>query len=199
MRRFRTLVSVGITTVALAACSSTGIPADTSASASASVTQPAPSVWSAPDSASDSVLGAGGSTTGTARTATTGPLPGLSRSCSAAVRAQLAVNELFSQALKGDGAPAESSTAATTSADATVTDSRPANITTTRVDAVFGGLSPAMPRALDKPIATLRTAADDMVGKTITEIPAILNGAQVTAAMSTLGDYVTDCRPTTSE
>ncbi len=104
---------VGALIAALAACSSAGIPAATTPPMSASVTQTAPSVWSAPDTVSTSAPGAP-STTGTDGAFGTSTLPGLTEGCSAAIRAQLVINSLFSEALGGEAGTAAPPTAATT-------------------------------------------------------------------------------------
>lgn len=178
--------------MALAACSSSGIPAATTASVSVSVTQTAPSVWSAPDTVSTSAPGAdGAASTGTPDSST---LPGLTEGCSAAIRAQLAVNDLFTEALQGQSA-GTSATPTASSATSTAT----AGITAARVAEVFGELSPTIPAPLSPSLAALHQAATSIVGAAVTDIPAVLEGPEVTKAMTAFGDYIASCEPPPSD
>lgn len=183
----------GCLAAALAACSSGGVPAATTSTISASVTQTAPSVWSAPDTASNPL--AASSAAGTDGTSGASTLPGLTKPCSSAIRAQLAVNTLFTEALQGTGGAV--SPATTTASSATTT--APAGITAPRVAAVFDSLEPSIPAALATPLAALRDAAESIVGKPVTDIPAALASAAVTDAMHDFGDYIAACEPAATD
>lgn len=188
----RTAAVLGCLAIALAACSSTGIPAATTSPVSASVTQPAPSVWSAPNTASTATPGSP-STAESNGISGSSTLPGLTEGCSAAIRAQLAVNNLFSEALEGPtGAATSGATAPRTTAGSPAPTS---GITAKRVASIFDGLAPTMPRRLSGPLAELRDAAESIIGKPITDIPAVLNGADATAAMDAFRQYIAACEP----
>lgn len=193
------LILIGLTTAAVAACSSTGIPGAQSSSARASVTQTAPSVWSAPET-STAQPGVAGSTADAAGSASsTSELPGLSTACSAAVRTQLAMNDLFSAALNvGDGTRASNSPAVTPTAAAVATEDHLANITQESVTEVFDSLTPSIPATLAKPLATLRDAADSIVGKTVAQVPTVLNSAKNLEAARAFSDYIASCEPATT-
>jgi hypothetical protein len=176
--------------LALAACSSTGIPAATTSSMRVSVTQTAPSVWSAPDTVSTSMSGAHSTAASGVPELVT--LPGLTEDCSAAIRAQLAVNNLFTEALQ---VPGGSTVTTTATAPTTAAPAGAAGITAARVAHVFGELSPTIPTPLAPALGALRDAAESVVGKAVTEIPAVLGSAGVTDAMKAFGDYIEACEP----
>lgn len=180
--------ALGALTFALAGCSSAGIPAATTSEISASVTQTAPSVWSAPNTES---TGAPGSPSTADRSAGSSTLPGLTEACSAAIRAQLAVNNLFTEALQGPSDGAAPTTTSTTSGTAAVTS----GITADRIATVFDGLAPSMPRRLAAALTVLRNAAESIIGKPVTDIPAVLNGTAVTDAMDAFRHYIAACEP----
>jgi hypothetical protein len=178
----------GALVAALAACSSAGIPAATTSSMSASVTQTAPSVWSAPDTVSTSAPGAS-STAGTDGSSGTSTLPGLTEACSVAIRAQLVINDLFSDALQGG------TTSTGTAAPATVSTAAASGISAAKVADVFGEITPSIPAPLSSALATLHDAANSIVGKPVTDIPAVLNSTDVTDAMNAFGSYIAACEP----
>lgn len=190
---------VGMLIAALAACSSAGIPAATTSSISASVTQTAPSVWSAPDTVSTSAPGAP-SISGTDGASGTPTLPGLTEGCSAAIRAQLVINDVFSEALGGEAGTTAAGPSATTapSAASSAATASP-GISAGRVAEVFDGLTSSIPAALSSPLAVLRQAAESIVGKPVTAIPAVLNSTAVTDAMDAFGRYIADCEPKATE
>lgn len=194
MRWHSAAAVLGGLALALAGCSSTGIPAATTSSISASITQTAPSVWSAPNTVS---TGAPGSSSTADAHATSGSstLPGLTEACSAAVRAQLAVNNLFTEALQGPAG----GTAPTAASATTDTSAATSGITAERVASVFDGLAPTIPRRLAAALTTLRQAAESIVGKPATAIPAVLNGTDVTEAMDAFRHYVAACEPKPSD
>jgi hypothetical protein len=180
---------LGSLAVALAGCSSTGIPAATTSLISPSVTQSAPSVWSAPNTASTAAPGSPSTQTDGASGSTT--LPGLTEACSSAIRAQLAVNNLFTEAIQGptDGAT-PTATGATAKAPVVT-----AGISADRVASVFDGLAPSLPGRLANALAALRKGAESIVGKPVTDIPAVLNGTEVTDAMDAFRHYIAACEP----
>jgi hypothetical protein len=194
MRSRSAAALLGGLALALAGCSSSGIPAATTSSISASVTQTAPSVWSAPNTVS---TGAPGSPSNTDANEASGSstLPGLTEDCSAAIRAQLAVNNLFTEALHGPTGGTTPTAAGATPA----TSAAPSGITAERVAGVFDGLAPTIPRKLAAALTALRHAADSVVGKPVTDIPAVLNGTDVTEAMDAFRHYVAACEPKPSD
>lgn len=185
---------LGGLTLALAGCSSTGIPAATTSSISASITQTAPSVWSAPNTVSTAAPGSP-STADADGASGSSTLPGLTEACSAAVRAQLAVNDLFTEALQGSAG----STAPTAASATTSTPAAASGLTAERIASVFDGLATKIPRRLATALTTLRKAAESIVGKPVTDIPAVLNGTKVTEAMDAFRDYVAACEPKPSD
>jgi hypothetical protein len=121
-------------------------------------------------------------------------LPGLTESCSAAIRAQLAVNNLFTEALQG-----QSGGTTATSAASSATSTATAGVTAARVAEVVDELRPTIPAPLSPSLAALREAAASIVGAAVTDIPAVLEGPEVTKAMTTFGDYIASCEPAPSD
>lgn len=160
-------------------------------SSRASVTQTAPSVWSPPDTGS----AAPSSTADGDLSAAESTLPGLSADCTAAIRAQLAVNDLFGNALKR---PVTLSADQDAAARATATDAPPA-LTKTAIAATFDPIEATIPSALRSSFATLRTAADALTTKAAQDVPDVLEAPDAAGAMSTIADYITACQPATTD
>ncbi|OJV23140.1 MAG: hypothetical protein BGO26_09325 [Actinobacteria bacterium 69-20] len=171
------------------ACSGT-VAAGNTSDPSASVTQTAPSVWSAPDTTPAPTVGAtGGTSAGTAGGADS-TLPGLSAACSAAIRAQAAVTDLFAAALKGSTASVSGSTSApiSTSTSGSVSGTAAASGTkptaTGRTAAPTAGSS-AAPQSAASPTPTASPAPSTGTGK-----PSGITQADVTATFDEIAKHL---------
>jgi len=102
---------------------------------------------------------------------------GLSRACTAALKAQVAIATLFSGALE-------------TSKSATLTDAR--------VSGVFDTLGSHVPNELSGEVSTLRDAAQRSVGKSAVDVAEILQDEHVADARAALATYVRNCSPPTT-
>lgn len=193
----------------MAGCSATATVAD-SAGPSASVTQSAPSVWSAQATTLAGASAGGGTATPTGAAVTGSTLPGLTAACSAAIRAQTTVNDLFGAALKAS-APVASSPAApsspppartqvtTPAATKTATEAVTNALTKADVALAFDQVSGAVPHVLASSFAALRAAADKIPETAAQGIPDVLAAAPVADAMKRITEYITDCQPPTTQ
>ncbi len=164
----------------VSACSGT-VAAGNTSTPSASITQTAPSVWSAPDTTPASTAGAAGGTSAGAAGSTDSTLPGLSAACSAAIRAQSAVTDLFAAALKGSAAPVSGTAAAPTAAPSTK------STVTGRTTAPTGGSSAAPPAASPVPTAASPASTAPSAGA---EKPSGITQADVTKTFDEIAKHL---------
>lgn len=142
----------------------------------------------------------GSSTGGVGAPAST--FPGLSEACTAAIRAQAAVNELFAKALKESTTapvPAQpATTAGTASGTAPVTKPTTGPVTKDDVAHTFDEVAAIVPPALATPFQALHEAANKITETAKQNIPDVLAATPVTGALKTITDYITNCQPPTS-
>lgn len=188
MRRKLTGAATALVTaalVSLAGCSgATPLAGGSSASVDASSATANSAAGPAPGSASGSAgaaSGSAGAASGSAASVSppgspsgAAALPGLSTGCTAAVKAQAGVADIFGRAVDGT------------------------KLTAKAVSAVFDTISAGLPPALTGDLATLRDAARRSVGKSDVAVAEILQEKEVGAARATLSEYVQECSPPTS-
>lgn len=192
--RGATFAALATTVLLAAAGCSGGAAAPSTGSSSASVTQEAPSVWSSPESGAQAAGSAAPSADSAASVAPA--LPGLSEDCTAAIRAQMAVNGLFGAAL---GSTAKAAAPLNAAAAVTSEPSAPPALTGSQVAETFGAIDATIPGPLRTAFGTLKKAADSMTSKTARDVPDILDQPQVVTAMTAIGDYITACQPATTD
>lgn len=190
-------VAVAAALTFVAGCGGGGIDANEAATAEATVTQTAPSVWSPATSQTGPQPMAAAADADTTAAETGETLAGLSEECSNAVRAQTAVSTLFSDAIAQAPRPhTEEDEDVDAAALAISTAAAGEPITPETVAAVFTPLAAMqLPADIRDAFTVMRTAADDAVGKSAVEIAHILSADPAAAAMMTVTDYVQACRP----
>lgn len=179
-------------TVTLAACGS-GEDALIPHDPVVEVTQTAPDIWAAPtDEAGESDTHDDVATLAAASSDLSGEhLPGLSAECSSTIKAQLAINTLFSDAIaampeigEGDGAAEEES-------DEPV----PGSLTRIQIRALFSQLDTPQLAPLRTELATIEEAALEVVGQDAIAVAHMLSESDVRTAFATISKTIADCQP----
>lgn len=187
-RHWISAVAALIVGLAVASCSVSAEPEVTSTATT--TTQTAPSVWRSPTPVPTPESASSGPTEGGSDTTVSETLPGLTEDCSAALTAQVAVNDMIIKAM-------ETPAPAATTLGSVEEDDEPARgiLTTDEVEATFEQIAPTVPDALAEQLTVLHDATLRAAETPAIEVPDILTEPAVASALDAVAQYVQACHP----